>query len=131
MGYSLICWIIGVTAYIGGFYYFVMVDDGVTGRTNEVYKFYVMMALPIVIAVGITAVLLRPFYLIMVSKFYTDVIPLHKDASTLTLDRKFNALALVFSIMLCVLLAMYFFGDQLGVRAWVERLAQMDFTGQR
>ena len=131
MGYSLICWVIGVTAYIGAFYYFTMVEHRIVGKSNEIYNFYLLMAMPIVIAVGITAVLLRPFYLIMVSKFYTDVIPVGKEASALTVDRKFNALALVFAAMLCVLLALYFFGDQLGFRQWIESLAAQDFMGTR
>src|SRR5262245_3057069 len=50
MGYSLICWIVGITAYVGGVLYLVAFD-GNARRLNDVYNFYVMMAVPIVLAV--------------------------------------------------------------------------------
>jgi hypothetical protein len=125
MGYSLICWIIGIAAYAGSFYYFVAFHDGAS-TVNAVYNFYLLMAVPIVIAVGVTAVLVRPFYLVMVSKLYTDVVPIDREATAFASDRRFDIPALIFAILLCILLALYFFGDQLGIRAWIESLAEKD-----
>ena len=122
MGYSPICRVIGIAAYVGGFYYFVAFHDH-ANKVNEVYNFYVLMAVPIVIAVGVTSVLVRPFYLVMVSKLYTDVVPIDSEVTALTAGRKFDALAFVFAIFLCALLAFYFVGDQLGIRGWIESLA--------
>jgi hypothetical protein len=128
MGYSLICWIIGIVAYIGSFYYFIAFGDR-RGGVNEVYNFYVLMAVPIFVAVGATAVLVRPFFLVMVSKLYTDVITIDSEASTPAPDTKFDTRAFVFAILLCVLLAFYFFGDQLGIRSLIEFLAARDIRG--
>lgn len=130
MGYSLICWAIGVAAYVGGAFY-LMAFRGHAERVNEVYNFYLLMAVPIVLAAGVTAVVVRPFYLVMVSKLYTDVVPIDRDAVTLTVGRKFDALALVFAILLCALLAFYFFGDQLGISGWIESLAARDIQAHR
>jgi hypothetical protein len=87
------------------------------------------MAVPIFVAVGATAVLVRPFFLVMVSKLYTDVINIDSEAGTPAPDTKFDALAFVFAILLCVLLAFYFFGDQLGIRSLIEFLAARDIRG--
>jgi len=128
MGYSLVCWIIGIAAYVGGFYYFAAYGKDIHGP-NGVYNAYVLMALPIIIAVGVTAVLIRPFYLVMVAKLYTDVIPVGEDATVLTAGRRFDVPAFVFSTLLGVLLVAYFFGDQIGLRGWFEALAARDMTG--
>jgi hypothetical protein len=125
MGYSLICWAVGITAYAGTVYYLMGLDIR-SDAPNAMYHFYVLIAFPIVIAVGVTAVLIRPFYLVMVSKLYTDVVPVNASATELTAGKKIDALALFFAILLCVLLALYFFGDELGVRAWIESLAAKD-----
>ncbi|MGE0212406.1 MAG: hypothetical protein AB7S41_11985 [Parvibaculaceae bacterium] len=127
MGYSLICWIIGITAYIGGFYYFAAFGAHIGGE-NEVYDFYVLMAVPIVIAVGVTAVLVRPFYLVMVARLYTDVVKVGEDATALTAGRKFDTPAFIFAMLLTVLIAAYFFGDQMGLRDLIESLAARDMA---
>jgi hypothetical protein len=130
MGYSLICWIIGVTAYFGSLYYLTTVGGPKSG-TNGLYQFYVIIAVPITIAVGINSVLIRPFYLVMISKLYSDVLPLDEGVTVPTAARKFDVLALIFSVMLSALLALYFFGDELGIRAWIEHLALEDIQTYR
>lgn len=130
MGYSLICWIIGVAAYVGGFYYFIAFHEH-ANKANMIHSFYLLMALPIVIAVGVTSVLVRPFYLVMVSKLYTDVVPVDREATTLSADSKLDAPALIFAVLLGVLLALYFFGDQLGIRDWIESLAATDIRNSQ
>lgn len=125
MAYSFVCWIIGIAAYIGSIYYF-YVFDGHDNKANEIYNFYFLMTVPIFIAVGVTSVLIRPFFLVMISKLYTDIVPIDKEVTALSVDKKFDALALFFAMLLCVLLAFYFFGDQLGIRDWVESLAAKD-----
>lgn len=125
MGYSLICWIIGIAAYGGSIYYFIMVHDG-SSTVNEVYRFYLMMAVPIIIAVGVTSVVVRPFYLVMVSKLYTDTVPIDRSVVALETERKFDVPAFIFAILLAILVAFYFFGDELGIRTWIEYLAAKD-----
>lgn len=129
MGYSLICWIIGIAAYAGAVYYLMLNEHA--ARVNKVYSIYVLLAVPIVIAAGVTAVVVRPFYLVMVSKLYTDVVSIQPDATALTVGKKFDALAFIFATLLCALLAFYFFGDQLGIRDWIEALAARDIQDHR
>eukprot|EP01032_Pedospumella_encystans_P038543 gene38543-43670_t len=130
MGYSLVCWIIGVTAYFGSIFYLANVDNP-NGKTNELYEFYVILAVPIIIAVGVNSVLVRPFYLIMISKMYSDILPLDTDATIPTSAKKFDVLAFVFSVVLSLLFALYFFGEHLGIRNWIEYLAAQDIREYR
>lgn len=129
MGYSLLCWIIGVTSYVGAFYYFKAVG-GAGGEANRIYNAYFIFAVPILIAVGATTVLLRPFYLVMVSRLYSDVISPSIDTE-MPESRGLDWLAFVFGILLCVLVAMYLLGDQLGIRTWIEALSAKDLTNYR
>jgi hypothetical protein len=125
MGYSLICWIIGIAAYAGSIYYFIAFHDG-SSTVNEVYNFYLMMAVPIIIAVGVTSVVVRPFYLVMVSKLYTDTVPVDRGVTALEVEKRFDVPAFIFAILLSLLVAFYLFGDELGIRAWIESLAAKD-----
>jgi hypothetical protein len=126
MGYSLMCWIIGVSAYAGAAWWFMTMDDDVGGKANGIYEFYVLMAVPIVIAVGATTVLIRPFYLVTVSRFYTDVIPVAHDLTSPAAGKGSRMLGVTFAVLLGTLMALYFFGDALGVAGWIERLAAKD-----
>jgi hypothetical protein len=128
MGYSLICWIVGIVAYIGGIFYILKFGYH-NGHSHKMYNFFFTMIVPIFIAVGIICVLVRPFFLIMISKLYTDVIPLDKEmALGGTQSKRFNVLALFFAILLGTLLVLYFFGDQLGIRTWIESIAATDIA---
>lgn len=124
MGYSLLCWIVGVLAYLGGLSY--AMQAGGAGGTKAIYHFYVLMALPIFVSVGIVAVLLRPLYLVMVARLYTEIVPVEHHTVLSRDSRKADFFGIVFAVTLCGLLAAYFFGDQLGLRDWIERLAERD-----
>lgn len=128
MGYSLICWVIGVSTYIGAVLYLMNFGNGLSGRPNEIYAFYVLMAVPIVIAVAITAVAVRPFYLVTVSKFYTDTVPVDAAVTQDTGDGGINALTLSFVFLLGALLAFAFYGEQLGMYDFVGWIASLDYA---
>ena len=130
MGYSLVCWIIGIMAYIGSIIYFIKFGDH-TNKVNEIFNFYFLMVVPVFVAVGVTAVLVRPFFLIMIAKLYTDVIPIEKEVTVITAGKKLDLLASFFAFLLGVLLGLYFFGDQIGIREWIESLAAKDIREYR
>lgn len=128
MGYSMICWLIGILGYVGGLSY-VMQFSQSTGSTNGVYNFYVLLAVPIVIAVGATAVLVRPLYLVVVARLYSEVIPISAEADIPAGSRKADIAGVIFAVLFCALLAFYWFGDQLGLRGLIESLAERDMRG--
>ncbi|MGE3144237.1 MAG: hypothetical protein AB7K35_01480 [Pseudorhodoplanes sp.] len=125
MGYSLICWIIGVATYLGALAY-LMRHPGFD-KVNEVYNFYLLMAVPILIAVALTAVLVRPFYLVMVSKLYTDQVPVQRAAVSQPGSRSVDTMAAIFVTLFCFLLVVTVFAEPLGVRAFIEWVAHIDY----
>ncbi|NDF11488.1 MAG: hypothetical protein EB060_01555 [Proteobacteria bacterium] len=128
MGYSLVCWVIGITAYIGSFYYFQMMPHA--EGANRVYNFYFFMVVPIMLAVGLTAVLVRPLFLIMSARLYTDVVPFAKV--TLPPEHKASKiLVLIFSVLVCVIVGAVMFAKPLGLVDWIESLAAQDILQYR
>ncbi|MEM8542190.1 MAG: DUF6159 family protein [Pseudomonadota bacterium] len=127
MGYSLLCWIIGIGAFFMTMLY-LTASNAHDIETDRVYHFYLTAAFPIVIAIGIIAVLLRPFFLIMVASLYTDVLPQDGRSAEVRVGNKANTLNIFFFLALFTLCTMYFLGDQLGLRDWIEALASKDLA---
>lgn len=129
MGYSLVCWIIGITAYIGAIAYFSAYGEH-NPQANEIYNFYFLMVVPILVAAGVTAVLVRPFFLVMTAQLYTDIVPFAKiDAASEPRGR--NLLAFAFLAILAALVGLAAFGPSLGVTEWIESMAAKDIQQYR
>jgi hypothetical protein len=109
MGYSLVCWIIGVLAYAGAIVAVILFGAPLSGE-NWVYHFYVLMGAPIFIAVGITS-LIRPIFVIAIAKIYTDVVPVNVEIEGTVVVQPANEIdwpTLVFAMLLGIVLALYF-----------------------
>jgi hypothetical protein len=107
MGYSLLCWIVGVSAYIGAILFFMAFGGPLSGE-NGLYHFYMLMGAPVFFAVGVTS-LLRPFFVIAISKLYTDVIPVDVEAGPSIADAEtvVDVPAIVFVMLLGFLITFY------------------------
>jgi hypothetical protein len=133
LGYSAVCWVVGVLSYVGAIIIYAKFGDRGEGP-NYIYHFYILATVPILVSVGIVSVLVRPFYLLGVAKFYTDVIDvrceLEQDIASLFSWEKslFSWKTGLFLLMLGVLLIAIFFGDQLGLTRWIDELAQKDLA---
>jgi hypothetical protein len=79
MAYSLLCWIVGVVAYVGTLGYFMAFGAPLSGE-NMLYHFYVLVGMPVMLAAGV-ACLLRPVFVVAVTKLYTDVIPVNVEGA--------------------------------------------------
>lgn len=130
MGYSLLCWIVGVGAYAGAIYYF-FVFGGAQKGTNEIYHFYFMMVVPIFIAAGVVSVLIRPFFLIMTAKLYTDNLPVTLPKAEAGEKPGGGVLLYVFVVLLGAVAGSVLFDQQLDVAGWVESLATKDLERMR
>lgn len=72
-GYSVACWIVGVFAYFGAIFFLGSVgafDDPV----HPMLAVYMWAAVPILIAVGIINLFIRPIYVIVSCKYYSDLL---------------------------------------------------------
>ena len=108
MGYSLLCWIIGVLAYAGAAFTLVTFG-GPLGGENWVYHVYVLMGAPIFFAVGIVS-LIRPVFVLAISKLYTDVVPVNVEIEgTVTVQSatEIDWPTLIFAMLTGITLALY------------------------
>lgn len=71
-GYSALCWVVGIAAYAGAVVYFPRTRIDLHAA-HGIFKFYFWAAWPIAVATGVVCVVLRPFFLLGVAKFFTDV----------------------------------------------------------
>lgn len=73
-GYSALCWIIGIGAYLGAILLFMTVDIVPEGDKvyAHIYNFYFWAAVPILIAVAIVMLFLRPIYVLALCDLYSD-----------------------------------------------------------
>jgi len=133
LGYSAVCWVVGITTYVLSL--FLVVRDGVhPGQHEFIYNFYLWAAIPIVISAGLIAVVLRPFYLLSVARFYTDMNDVRGEverdlsATQSAPDLALSWRAIVFMWMLGALVVAVCFGDQLGLTAGIRMLAQRDLA---
>jgi hypothetical protein len=130
-GYSAICWVVGIAAYVGAFYF----RDSVGGSPKQahgLYNFYFLMAVPIFFAVGIVSVIVRPFYVLSVASFYTELVGVKKEVESDTKSvsswemRLLSWQSILFLAMAATLLITLLFSDQLGIRHWVAYLTLQD-----
>ena len=117
-GYSALCWIVGIGAYIGSIALFATVD--IVPEHNEIYghiyAFYFWAAVPILIATGIVMLLLRPIYVLALCDLYSD----HLQAKGIEVDlpekSKAATSALVAFAVLCLLTVVaYVYRVELGI----------------
>ena len=130
-GYSLLCWFIGVGAYIAAVFW--LMNSGIEwGSENWVFAMYQWVFLPLVISIGVVTVLIRPFFILGVAKLYTDTYGFDEDHVEEALaPRGSTYLVILFILLSLGLLTMAFFGEQLGLQEWVEDLARQDLESFR
>jgi hypothetical protein len=107
MAYSLLCWIIGVAAYAGAVL-FLMMFGAPPAAENWLYHFYVLMGAPVFFAVGVTS-LLRPLFVIVIAKIYTEVIPVNVEGGLTVVEpeKTVDIPLIVFVMLLCFALTLY------------------------
>lgn len=133
-GYSGVCWIIGIATYVAA-----VLFAGAKGlyapADNGIYTFYFYMTVPIFVSVGIISVFVRPFFLLMVAKLYTDVlepkgmldVAMSDEAEQVETAPAWPVFFLAGAVFFAVVTAV-FLADDIGLRGWVEDLAAQDFA---
>lgn len=117
-GYSALCWIVGIGAYIGAILLFKVVDFVPKGDEiyGHIYTFYFWAAVPILIAVAIIMLLLRPIYVLALCHLYSDHLNEKGEAVDLPDNPPKSISAIVAFGCLCVILAVvYLYRIELGV----------------
>lgn len=133
-GYSGICWIVGIATYVAAMAYGCTMGLNASGESG-IYTFYFYMTVPIFISVGVISVLVRPFFLLMVAKLYTDVMApkglldgAAAGEETMTDTAPAWPVFFLAGVLLFAVLTAVFMADDIGLTAWIENLAAQDFA---
>ena len=70
-GYSLACWVVGIGAYAGTIAFFCVLDPPVASE-SEIFHFYAWAGLPILAAVAIVQLFVRPVFVIGTCHLYSE-----------------------------------------------------------
>ncbi len=119
-GYSLVCWVVGVGAYIGTIVFFIFFAPPISHSelASHVYDFYLLAGVPIVIAVGIILLFVRPIYVIASSDIYAEYLQENQQPLLLTVPTsttKMISVLVVFVILVASIATIFLFRDQLGI----------------
>lgn len=111
MGYSAICWVIGIAAYIGVIVFFCVFDDLVpSGKemNGHVYTFYFWAGVPTLIAVGVIQLFIRPIYLISSCDIFSDYLGEKQEKVMMPMSKSKGISACVAFVVLVLILAIIF-----------------------
>jgi len=83
-GYSALCWVVGVGSYVGAIFFFMALDIVPKGDEiyGHIYTFYFWAAVPILIAVAIVVLFLRPIFILALCDLYSDYLDKKASMST-------------------------------------------------
>lgn len=124
-GYSLLCWVIGIATYAGGVWFLMSTDliadsDQATG---DLYRIFLYAAIPLMLALGIIMLVLRPIYILALCDLYSD--HLQKQGLPVELpDSPSRGLsALVAFACVCLIVAVaWVYRLELGLVEWLSGL---------
>ncbi len=111
LGYSVLCWVVGITAYIGSIFFFIAFHDLVPrGKEiyGDIYAFYFWAGVPILIAVAIVEMFLRPIYIIASCDIFSNYLEEKQEKVLLPRSPSKNASALVTFLILVIILTVIF-----------------------
>ncbi|WP_223787466.1 hypothetical protein [Marinicella meishanensis] len=117
-GYSALCWVVGILAYIGTLFLFMSVDIVPEGGEiyGHVYTFYLWAAVPILVATAVIMLLLRPIYILALCELYSEYVDREEIPVDLPDNPAKGTSALVAFACLCLILGVvYLFRQELGI----------------
>ena len=120
VGYSFLCWIIGVAAYIGTIFFFIF-GHFIPPHAEIygfVYTFYFWAGIPLLAAIAVIELFLRPAYIVGSCELYAQYLVEHNKNILLPQPPSKGVSAFVFFAVLCFLVAIVFlYRSPLGINA--------------
>ncbi len=120
VGYSFLCWIIGISAYIGTIFFFIYGHfiPPHAAIYGFIYTFYFWAGVPLLVAVALIELFLRPAYIIGSCELYAQYLTENNKSIMLPQPPSKSISAFVFFVILCVLVMVVFlFREPLGINA--------------
>lgn len=125
-GYSGLCWIVGVSAYIGGIGLVILFPGLMpeqVASASGIKHFYLSATIPLMIALAFVMVILRPVYVIAITDLYAD----HLEAKGQAIELKKNVshlarVAVGAGALIVLVILAAFFRHEIGM---MDLLAQL------
>lgn len=117
-GYSALCWIVGIGAYLGSILLFIVVDVVPAGGEiyGSIYTIYFWIAVPLLSAVAVVMLFLRPIFVLAICDLYSDYLDEKGETINLPENPAKSTSAIVVFGCLCLVVAMvYVFRSELGL----------------
>lgn len=115
--YSLLCWIIGIGAYVSMFFLFPYAENFAHAHhITGIFAFYLYAGVPLVVALFIIMIFLRPLYIIAATRIYLNYAAENQISRRLPEPSSKGLSALVGFVVLIILVAVVMlYRDQLGI----------------
>ena len=116
--YSLLCWIIGILAYIGGILTLFFMGDEIYALSGglAIAKIYLYLVFPIAISVSVIMIFLRPIYVLTICDMYSDYLRKNYEKANLPNNPSNGKKAIIlFVITIAIVGLISGFRDQIGL----------------
>lgn len=116
--YSLICWVIGILAYVGAIITLIFMGDEIYALSGglAIAKIYLYMIVPIAVSVSVIMILLRPIYVLTICDMYSDYLSQNNETADLPNNPKNGKKAVILFIVICAIVALIAgFREQIGL----------------
>jgi hypothetical protein len=116
--YSSLCWVVGISAYIGACVTVFLMGDSMHASTGglAIAKIYLYLVFPIAISVSVVMIFLRPIYVLTLCDMYSDFLKNEGEEAHLPNDPSNGKKALIAFTIICVFVAILAgFRDELGL----------------
>lgn len=123
MGYSAMCWIVGVGGYIGCFVFMLAIDfqPKNVALHSDIYYFYQWLGIPILIAVGLVMLFLRPVYVIAICDLYADYLDNTEQSPDFgTPPSRGTSTLVAFLCFVLMIAVLYLYREPLGIVGWLS-----------
>lgn len=121
LGYSLICWIVGIGCYIGTILIFIFIPE--LPAINDIYSFYKYAGIPMILALLIIMLVFRPLYIISACRIYISYAC--NEGLKGNLPEKSSSyinILVIFAILTTLICCALLFHQQMGIDAILQSL---------
>ena len=118
LGYSFVCWIVGIGCYTGTVLFFCYMDK--MPDEYDIYSWYFYAGLPLILALLIIIILFRPLYIISACRIYINYAC--DEGITPNLPQRTSAFTNILVIFLCfaaIIGVVLLFHQQLGIDSFI------------
>ncbi len=118
-GYSLICWVVGVLAYVGAIGAVIMWPEVLPAGRYDVGSFYVRAGIPILVAAMVIQLFVRPVFVLASCELYAGHFCPPQPAQTAgqapARSGSLTAALVVLAVMVLAVAAVFLFRDEIGL----------------